>query len=285
MTSSRHILLVTKVPMIERLTREALARLDASGAMTMTGLRESARRQSESLERVRHALIGHFVRERRVHDLLVDDATHTDLVVTVGGDGTVFTANTLATNAPFLTVNSDPQGSLGHFTRAKAEDVPTLLAAWLSGTCTYDNMPRLRLRTPTTDLRVLNDALFTNMNPAAMSRYRIDDGSTSENQRSSGVWISTAAGSTGGIHSAGIVPVPALEPALLFKVREPFQAFGRLTILEGRQLPPRGLRLTSAVPGMALYLDGPNITVTLAPGETVDIASAPDPLRLIARAA
>ena len=281
--TSRHILLVTKVPMIERLTREAIARLDTSGAMTLAGLRESAQRQSESMERVRHALIGHFVRERRVHDLLVDDATHTDLVVTVGGDGTVFTANTLTTQAPFLTVNSDPQGSLGHFTRAKANDVPMLLDAWLSGSCGYDELPRLRLRTATMDLRILNDALFTNMNPAAMSRYRIDNSTTSENQRSSGVWISTAAGSTGGIHSAGFTPVPALTPALLFKVREPFHAFGRLTVLEGRQLPPRGLKLTAAVPGMALYIDGPNITVTLAPGETAELSAAPDPLRLVAR--
>ena len=39
-----------------------------------------------------------------------------------GSCGTVFTANTLATSAPFLTVNSDPQGSLGHFTRARISE-------------------------------------------------------------------------------------------------------------------------------------------------------------------
>ncbi|MEK7414526.1 MAG: NAD(+)/NADH kinase [Planctomycetota bacterium] len=281
--TQRRILLVTKVPLIERLSREAIARLDTSGAMTLTGMRESAQRQREAVDQVRRALVGHDVRERRVPDLIVDDAAETDLVITAGGDGTVFTANTLATHAPFLTVNSDPHGSLGHFTRAKAEDVPALLAAWLAGTCQFDELPRLRLRTASMDLRVLNDALFTNMNPAAMSRYRIDDGVTSENQRSSGVWVSTAAGSTGGIHSAGFDPVPALTPALLFKVREPFHAFGRLCVLEGRQLPPCGLKLTAAVPGMALYIDGPNITVALAPGETAELSAAPDPLRVVAR--
>ena len=43
----------------------------------------------------------------------------------------------------------------------------------------------------------------------------------------------------------------------------------------------RSLRLTPAVPGMALYLDGPNITVPLRPGEVVDIHAAERPLRLV----
>lgn len=277
----RRVLLVAKVPLVERLSEMAVERLHASGAMSSERLRESADRQRESVARVREALAAFDVRERRVHDLRPDDAAEVDLVVTAGGDGTVFTANTLSTRAPFLTVNSDPNGSLGHFTRARAEDVPRLLDSWLAGRSAFQDMPRLRLRTPSTDLRVLNDALFTNQNPAAMSRYLLDDGHGAEKQRSSGVWVSTAAGSTGGIHSAGMAPVFALQPALLFKVREPFHAFGRIVQLEGRQLPPQALRLTPAIPGMTLYIDGPNITVPVAPGETAEFTSATDPLRLV----
>lgn len=269
------------MPLVERLSGEAIARLDASGTLREAMLRDSCRRQIAAIDRVRAALAGHDVRERRVHDLRPDAAADVDLVVTAGGDGTVFTANTLATTAPFLTVNSDPQGSLGHFTRARAEDVPRLLDAWASGRGSIQELPRLRCRTPTIDVRILNDALFTNANPAAMSRYVIDDGGRSERQRSSGVWVSTAAGSTGGIHSAGMAPVHALAPALLFKVREPFHAFGPISLLEGRQLPPRRLALTAAVPGMALYLDGPNITVPLAPGDTAEFTASDSPLRLL----
>lgn len=277
----KRILFVTKVPLVHRLAEDAIRRLSASGAMSEDKLRDSALRQSRAIDAVRAALAGHDVRERRVHDLRPDDADGADLVVTAGGDGTVFTANTLHTRAPFLTVNSDPQGSLGHFTRACADDVPRLIAAWEGGRAAVQEVPRLRCRTATIDLRVLNDALFTNQNPAAMSRYMIDDGAACEKHRSSGVWISTAAGSTGGIHSAGMDPVSALQPALLFKVREPFHAFGRIGLLEGRQLPPRGLRLTASVPGMALYIDGPNVTVPLAPGETAEFGSSPDPLLLV----
>jgi NAD+ kinase len=277
----KRILLIAKVPLVERLPDAVIARLDASGAMSEAKLRDSAARQQHAIAAVRAALSGYDVRERRVFDLRPDDAAEADLVVTAGGDGTVFTANTLSTAAPFLTVNSDPKGSLGHFTRACADDVPRLLDAWMRDRAEFQDIPRLRIRTATCDLPILNDALFTNRNPAAMSRYRIDDGTVCERQRSSGVWVSTAAGSTGGIHSAGMQPVPALQSALLFKVREPFHAFGRIAMLEGRQIPVSGLRLTAAVPGMALYLDGPNITVPLEPGETADISAAARPLRLV----
>lgn len=281
MTSPRRVLLLAKKPLVERLSGSEIDRLAASGAMTRDRLNESAFRQHAAMTQVRAALAGFTVRERRIHELKPDDASDVDLVVTAGGDGTVFTANTLATRAPFLTVNSDPMGSLGHFTRARAEDVPRLLDSWLAGRAAFQDMPRLRLRTPTVDLRLLNDALFTNRNPAAMSRYLIDDGQACEKQRSSGVWISTAAGSTGGIHSAGMAPVFALQPALLFRVREPFHAFGRFNLLEGRQMPPQSLKLTAVLPGMAFYIDGPNITVAVAPGETAEFSDANDPLRLV----
>ena len=277
----KKILFIPKTPLVERLPGAAIARLDASGAMSEAKLRESAARQQAAISMVRTALASYEVRERRIDELTADDASSVDLVVTAGGDGTVFTANTLCADVPFLTVNSDPQGSLGHFTRARAEDVPRVLDTWNRGVCAYQTIPRLRCRTETADVRLLNDVLFTNQNPAAMSRYLLDDGSACEKQRSSGVWVSTAAGSTAGIHSAGMDPIFALQPALLFKVREPFQAFGRFKLLEGRQLPPRGLRLTAVVPGMALYIDGPNITVPLAPGESAEFSAAAEPMRLV----
>ena len=52
-------------------------------------------------------------------------------------------------------------------------------------------------------MNVLNDILICHHNPGAMSRYYLTVGRVREEQRSSGVWIATAAGSSGGLHSAG----------------------------------------------------------------------------------
>jgi NAD+ kinase len=274
------ILLVAKTPLARRLTLDDRERLAAAGAVDTDRLDASLARHEATLGTVRAALAGEPVREVRVEDLHPDDADGVDLVVTVGGDGTVFTANTVVADVPFLTVNSDPERSIGHFTRATSATAPTLIRAWCAGSATLDTLPRLEVRVGSRRWRFLNDCLFTSTNPAAMSRYLLDCRDGREYQRSSGVWVATAAGSTGAIRSAGAAPIAGGE-ALLFQVREPFHGRDELRLLNGRQITATGLQLTPGIPGMALYLDGPNITVPLRPGATAHIAPASTPLRLL----
>ena len=68
------ILFIPKVPLVERLPGEAIARLDASGAMSEASLRDSARRQQLAIGAVRRALAGLDVRERRIDELQPGDA-------------------------------------------------------------------------------------------------------------------------------------------------------------------------------------------------------------------
>lgn len=275
------VLLVHKTPALHRLARADRERLVASGAADRERLTSAAERHHAALAAVRAALAGEAVAELPVEELRPGARPDAELVVTVGGDGTVFTANTLACEAPYLTVNSDPLTSIGHFARATAEQVPALLAAWRAGRAAVEELPRLAIASGGCSWRILNDCLFTSINPAAMTRYVLEVDGGREIQRSSGMWIATAAGSTGAIHSAGAEAVVGGGPALLWRVREPFHGQGRLTLLAGRQLPPRGLQLVPALPGIALYLDGPNLTVPLRAGETVTVAPAPTPLRLL----
>jgi NAD+ kinase len=277
-----HILLVTKTPLARRLPSEDLDRLRRSRAVDPDRLAAAAAHHQDTLDSVRAALSDDQVVERSVEDLRAHDADAAALVITVGGDGTVFTANTLRTKAPFLTVNSDPTSSIGHFTRARAETFRDLLARWRSRTARLEAVPRLEVRVGDRSWRILNDCLLSSHNPAAMTRYLLEVDGRGEQQRSSGVWVATAAGSTAAIHSAGADPVEPHLPALLFRVREPFQSQAPATVLAGAQLPPRGLRLTPSIPGVALYIDGPNITVPLPPGATAEFNGSHDPLMLIA---
>ncbi|MBA2482642.1 MAG: NAD(+)/NADH kinase [Planctomycetes bacterium] len=276
------ILLVTKTPLARRLASEDLDRLRRSRAIDPERLAAAAAHHQDTLDAVRAVLAGDVVVERSVEDLRPHDADDVSLVITVGGDGTVFTANTLNTTAPFLTVNSDPSSSIGHFTRARCETVAAMLARWRSGAARIEAVPRLDVRVGERRWRILNDCLLSSHNPAAMTRYLLDVDGRSEHQRSSGVWVATAAGSTAAIHSAGADPVEPHLPALLFRVREPFQSQAPASILAGNQLPPRGLALTPSIPGVALYIDGPNITVPLPPGTTARFSAAIDPLMLVA---
>ncbi len=278
------VLLVTKTPLLRRLAEEDHARLLKAGALEPQQLEGPAGRHDGSLAAVRRALAGDQVHEVRVEDLQPRDADGIDLVVTVGGDGTVFTANTLTTEVPFLTVNSDPTSSIGHFARATAAQVPAIIAAWREGRARMEEVPRLRLSTGGRTWRILNDCLFTSTNPAAMTRSLLECPDGREVHRSSGLWIATAAGSTGAIHSAGSLPVARNRPALLWQVREAFlirDGKEAPRFLTGRQLPPQWLRLTPVIPGIACYLDGPNITIPLAPGQVVEFSGDAPPLRLL----
>ncbi len=126
-----------------------------------------------------------------------------DFMVTVGGDGTFLEAARSIKNQIILGVNSDPSWSVGRFCFANAQTFPSILEALLKGRQNVRQFPRLDLRVAGKRFNVLNDVLFSHRNPPAMSRYSLTVDDIQEEQKSSGDWISTAAGSSGAIKSAG----------------------------------------------------------------------------------
>jgi NAD+ kinase len=287
--SGKRILLISKTPLVARLEGGVLGRLSHSGVIDLERLKAAASNHEQTILAVRRALAQHRINEWQVDRLQPRDAEGKDLVVTVGGDGTVLTANSLDSELPMITVNSDPGGSVGMYTRCDGSSFPALFDAWLAGRSQVECIPRLQMRIDGGQAwRILNECLFASANPAAMTRYLLEipeaPGSSSwrrEEQRSSGVWIATASGSTAAIHSAGMQTAEAHGPALLFLVREPFQGLRRMDLLQGRQLPPLGLRLTPAMPGVSIFIDGPHIHRSVPPGSLVEFSASPIPLRLL----
>ena len=273
------ILVIAKTPLTERLSSGELTRLRDSGVVDPEALAGAAARHAAAMAAVRAALAGHEWRLCPLEAVRPGAPADADLVLTVGGDGTVLTAATLTGGMPFLTVNSDPIGSVGHYTRCRAETLAAALAAWRTGRCPVRELARLDLVHRGVRDTFLNDCLFANPNPAAVCRHRIETPDGASVLRSSGVWVSTATGSTGAIRSAGAQACTA-PAALLFKVREPF-APPPGALLEGRQIPPAWLRLAPAAGGAVCWLDGPMREVPVAPGEVVVIEPSPHPLRLL----
>jgi NAD+ kinase len=276
------VLLVAKRPMLERLGGPDTARLTRNPAVSLDALRAAAEAHNAVLATVVAALVADDVRQRRIDDLRPGDADDRDLVVTVGGDGTVFALGALHATRPTITVNSDPSRSVGHSTRCTGSGFAALLAAFRAGRHRVEPIHRLQLAVDGGRAHcILNDCLLTSRNPAAVTRYIIDADGQREAQMSSGVWISTASGSTGAIRSAGMEPLDRTDHALLFKVREPFQGLKPVRLLDGCQRPPRGLTLITTMPGIDCYLDGPYRRVELAYGAEVRFAPSPDPLTLV----
>jgi NAD+ kinase len=206
-----------------------------------------------------------------------------DLVVIVGGDGTVLDMARHVRTTPVLAVNSSPGTSVGTFCVATAETFPGCLEAVAAGRMEPRAVPRIRLAVAGRHYRfpALNDVLFAHRVPAATSRYIIHAGEKSEEQRSSGVWISTGAGSTGAMLSAGGEVMSAVDGRLQFLVREPCRGVpgSGYHLLRG-MVGDDGLSITSRIMGGAAYLDGRRVAVRVGYGERLDLASDAEPLRI-----
>lgn len=205
-----------------------------------------------------------------------------DLAVVVGGDGTVLDIARFLVNTPIVAVNPSPATSTGNFCATTADGFQAMLAGIIDRTLEPLELTRLcvsvdgrRFPQP-----ALNDALLANVIPSATSRYIVTVGTESEQQKSSGVWISTAAGSTGAIFSAGGRMRPMTERNLQYLVREPCAGRRDNYVLKGGLIGPDGISFVSRMIRGGVWLDGRRSAIRVDFGGVVRITPDAPPLRL-----
>ncbi len=207
-----------------------------------------------------------------------------DLVITCGGDGTVLDVSHHVDSVPMLAVNSHPNSSVGYFCAGDADAFPELLEQTLEAQWRPYELSRFQVSINGTPIEfpVLNDVLFGHSNPAAVSRYTIEvDGGEPEEQRSSGIWISTPAGSTAAIRSAGGFVLPLDSNYLEFLVREPYPMLDRPYRYE-KGIHPIGepFKVVSRMKNGRVFIDGPHITRDVTVGDVIEVGGGAPPLRL-----
>ncbi len=197
-----------------------------------------------------------------------------DIVVTLGQDGLVANTAKYVSGQPILAVNPDVERFDGILLPFQPLDLRPNLERTLTGNA--------RLRAVTLAEAKLKDGqrllafndLFIGASTHVSARYRIRFGDRRENHSSSGIIVSTGAGSTGWLSSifnetSGILsflggaPVRPVrmeweEKRLLFVVREPFVSrHSQAAIVAGTVLPSAPLALESQMPvGGVIFSDG-----------------------------
>ncbi len=197
-----------------------------------------------------------------------------DIVVTLGQDGLVANTAKYVSGQPILAVNPDVERFDGILLPFQPLDLRPNLERTLAGNA--------RLRAVTLAEAKLKDGqrllafndLFIGASTHVSARYRIRFGDRRENHSSSGIIVSTGAGSTGWLSSifnetSGILsflggaPVRPVrmeweEKRLLFVVREPFVSrHSQAAIVAGTVLPSAPLALESQMPvGGVIFSDG-----------------------------
>ena len=214
-----------------------------------------------------------------------DDNKGWDMIVTLGGDGTLLWASHLADRStPMVAINSSPETSVGYFSSGDAYNVGETLEAALSGKLNKAKLARMRVDVDDEKIsgRVLNDLLFCHECPAATARYVIEHGGKKETQMSSGIWVGPAAGSTAAIHSAGGKVLPTGSQKIQFVVREPYSGKGDpYKIVKGMVSPGETLLLHCKMPEGMLYMDGSQKTKTVSLGGIVRMSLSDEPLLLL----
>ncbi|HEX5759431.1 MAG TPA: NAD(+) kinase, partial [Thermoanaerobaculia bacterium] len=205
------------------------------------------------------------------------------LVISVGGDGTLLAASHHVTAGALLGVNSAPRDSVGHFALARRETIARVLDSIAAGRLRPFAVTRIRtlLDGAAVGAPALNDVLVAHQHPAATSRYLLRRGRIVEEHRSSGLWIATAAGSTGGIRSSGGAVMSLRSRRLQFRARELYRRPGTAHRLVSGFVPPGAtLVVESQMDAGWLFVDGSRIGHRFAYGARAELRAAPEPLRI-----
>lgn len=203
-----------------------------------------------------------------------------DLVVTLGQDGLVVNTAKYLSGQPVLAVNPDRSRFDGILLPFGIESAGWAISTMLDATLPVRQVSMARVRlNDGQELHAVND-LFIGHRSHGSARYRLSFGDEEEEQSSSGIIVSTGAGSTGWyssiIHGAkGVVRfyLNRTEKArlaerterldweseeLIFSVREPFVSrTSSATIVHDRIHPGESLVLTSRMPQSGvIFSDG-----------------------------
>lgn len=183
-----------------------------------------------------------------------------DLIITVGGDGTILAAAHIANNIPILGVNSTPGNSVGFYCLANISNLEKILTDIENDRIKPKHLPLMEAKCEGKRILplALNDILFAGTSPAEMVRYSLTVGGKCESQRSSGIWFAIGPGSTAAIFSAGGSKEPINSTRIQYLVREPSLYPRRgYNLIHGFVDPANPIMVIPEADGYAIYIDGP----------------------------
>ena len=226
-----------------------------------------------------------------------------DLVVTVGQDGLVSNTAKYLAGQPILAVNPDPERFDGVLLPFTVDNVAEQFHLTLYGSLHAKNVTLAKAELSDGQSLVAFNDFFIGARSHVSARYRIEIGTRSETQSSSGIIVSTGAGSTGWLQSvyagaAGVIEAlggQVIPPAnggrlnwdadeLVYSVREPFPSIATQTsIVHGVFTDRTPLKITSQMASNGIiFSDGVEADyLEFNSGAELTLSTAPDKALLI----
>jgi NAD+ kinase len=218
------------------------------------------------------------------------DERRYNLIVTVGGDGTLLSVAPQLVHTPALAVNSSPTTSVGFFAAADRRTVRGFLQRIADGE--EKAWPVQRMQVTKNGAVVghpaLNDALFAHPSPVMTTRHWLKPPGArkGEEQKSSGIWVSTPAGSSSAARAAGGVLLPLASKDIQYIVREPYVTVNEhYRYSKGIVHAGERLVLQSRLPRGSIYIDGSAYEENTGFGDEITFSVSKTPLLIFGRSA
>ncbi|KAL2466762.1 NADH kinase [Abeliophyllum distichum] len=220
-----------------------------------------------------------------------------DLVISIGGDGTLLQASHFMDDSvPILGVNSDPTQqeeveefgeefdatrSTGYLCAATTDNFEQLVDDILQDLTEPSEVSRMAISVNSKLISTfaLNDVLVAHPCPATVSRFSFRirkkgiSCSSLLNCRSSGLRVSTAAGSTAAMLSAGGFTMPILSKELQYMVREPISPGASVHSMHGLVKFEETMDITWFCREGNIYIDGSHVVHSIQQGDTIGLSS------------
>ncbi|MCR4327501.1 MAG: hypothetical protein NUV46_02885 [Nanoarchaeota archaeon] len=186
-------------------------------------LKKDCEIEAKAFEEVHKTFIDSIVKIISFDNLKKEDLLDSDLVITIGGDGTFVKAGNLIEDSLIIGINSNPQTSEGALTEINIDELQKLSEISKGNfEILKRDRARVRLNGMVIDEHAINEVYVGAFSQFHSSRYIIKFNDNEEEHRSSGVIVSTATGSPAWFYSAGGEKFNHSEEKLSFIVREPY---------------------------------------------------------------
>ncbi len=216
------------------------------------------------------------------NDLSKKDLEGIDLVIAIGGDGTVLSAAHYLIDKPILAVNSSPSTSEGALTTISVDELDDKLKEIKNNNAKEEKLERIEvlINNQPLDLLALNEVFIANEKAYLISKYNVKFKAKEEEQRSSGIIFSTGTGSTAWFKSAGGSPFSSQSKFIEMIVREPYiRRISKFSMLKETIKENEEFEITPLVPSV-LAVDSIR-EFKVKKGDSIKIRISKHPLRRI----
>lgn len=204
-----------------------------------------------------------------------------DLVIAIGGDGTFLRASHFIGNSAIMGVNSDPKNKEGFFMCCNVDGFKNKFRNILQNKFKKIKLHRLEIKMSNKRISTpaLNEVYIGSAKAYHTSNYELLVEGKKELQKSSGILVAAAAGSTAWIKSAGGKKLSLASKKMQYLIREPYS--GRISGFSLKKGFANKIKIKALKQDLVVVIDSLTEEHPLKKGSVAEIAASNNPLTII----